>query len=113
MEFKWSIDKLIVVENNIVYKAHWRVTAIDGDLVAAASGVCTLNQSENPILYEQLTEQQVLNWCFEHEIVTVEDGTKIVKRLKKEGEDQVTGQIARQLAQKTSEPILPWVQNLA
>jgi hypothetical protein len=95
ISYKWSIDKLQVAEDNLVVKAEWRVTATQDDLTASAAGTQTLVRGDSFIPYEQLTEQQVLDWCFP----TVKD----------EGEAQVAGQIARQLAKKTSEPALPWM----
>jgi hypothetical protein len=114
MDFKWSIEKLQTSEDNLVIKVDWRVAATQNDLTASASGVRTLIRGDSFIPYEQLTEQQVLNWCFEPEVITWTDrdnvSQSITKRLKDEGEAQVTGQIERQLAQKQFEPALPWLE---
>jgi hypothetical protein len=108
----WTIDKLTVAEDNLVIKVDWRVTATEGDLTASASGTRTLQRGDSFTPYAQLTEQQVLNWCFEPEIITSTDmdniEQSITKNLKDEGEAQVAGQIERQLAEKSAEPALPW-----
>lgn len=108
MEFKWTISKVQVIENNLINLVSLIVTGIDGEHAASASYSRYLNQSDSFIPYEQLTEQQVLDWCFAPEIITLEDQTTVTKLLRDEGEAQITGQIARQLAQKQSEPALPW-----
>jgi hypothetical protein len=110
MIYTWTIEKLTVAEDNLVTKVDWRVTATDSELTASAAGTRTLIRGDSFIPYEQLTEQQVLDWCFEPEVITLEDQTTITNLLKNKGETQVAGQIARQLAQKESEPALPWLK---
>jgi hypothetical protein len=115
ISYNWTIDKLTVAEDNLVVKVDWRVTAIDGNLSASAAGTRTLNRGDSFTPYEQLTEQQVLDWCFQPEIIIWTDmdnvEQSITKYIKDEGETQVAGQIARQLAQKQTELDLPWIQN--
>ena len=115
ISYKWSIDKLTVAEENLVVRVDWRVTAEDNEnnITTSAAGVRTLTRGDSFIPYEQLTEQQVLDWCFAPEIITIEDSiqnitTTVTKNLKDEGEAQVADQIARNLAQKAAEPALPW-----
>jgi hypothetical protein len=116
MDFKWTIQKLQVAEDNLVVKVDLVVTAIDEDskLSASAAYVRQLTRGSSFIPYEQLTEQQVLDWCFEPEVITWTDRgdveQSITKLLKDEGEAQVADQITRQLAQKQSEPALPWAE---
>ena len=115
---KWSVNKVQVSQqgdkSNIVTTVYWFVQATDdiNNLTASASGIRQLKLGESFIPYEQLTEQQVLDWCFAPEIIEVkeldESVTTITKLLKEEGEAQVTDQIQRQLAQKETEPDLPW-----
>ena len=112
ISYKWSIDKLTVAQDNLVVKVDWRVTATDDDLTASAVGIRTLFRGNSFIPYAQLTEQQVLDWCFEPEVITWLDINNVeqsmTKHLKDEGEAQVADQIASQLAQKATEPALPW-----
>ena len=111
--YKWSIEKLKVSDNKLVVGVYWRVTATQDDLTAAATGIRNLTRSDSFIAYEELTEQQVLNWCFEPELNTWTDADNnehsVTRLVKDEGEAQVTGQIERQLAQKVTEPALPWL----
>jgi len=114
MEFKWSVNKVTIAENNLVVQVDCTVTATDGDNTASASYICNLARGDSFTPYDQLTEQQVLDWCFEPVVETWlgvnNDAQSTVHLLKNNGETQVAGQIARQLTQKVSEPALPWAQ---
>jgi hypothetical protein len=110
--FKWSVNKVQVAQDNLVVKVDLTVTGTDGNNTASAAYTRNLVRGDTFIPYDQLTEQQVLDWCFEP-IITIstdmDDVEQTTTRLiKDEGEAQVTGQIARQLAEKASEPALPW-----
>ena len=112
MEYKWTVNKMQVVEDNLVVKVDLTVVGSDGENSASAAYTRTLTRGESFVPYDQLTEQQVLGWCFAPEVITwigidnVEQS--ITKRLKDEGEAQVAGQISRQLRQKSAAPALPW-----
>ena len=113
MEFKWSVNKVTVAENNLVIQVNAIVTATNGDNTASASYFRDLVRGDGFIPYDQLTEEQVLAWCFEPVVYTWTDRDDVeqssTRLIKDEGEAQVAGQIARQLAQKAAEPALPWV----
>ena len=113
MEFKWSINKVQVAEDNRVVKVDLTVTATDSDNIASAAYTCDLVRGNKFVPYAQLTEQQVLAWCFEPIVTTwigidkkPQSSTRIIID---EGETQVAGQIARPLAQKVAQPALPWL----
>lgn len=112
MDFKWSVNKVIVAEDNLVVKVDLTVTATDGDNTASASYIRSLVRGDSFIPYNQLTEQQVLDWCFEPVVTTWTNFDEVelsrTQLIKEEGEAQVAEQIARQLAQKAAEPALPW-----
>jgi len=102
--FNWSINKMQVMpaqgdKTNVVTKAEWFVTAIDQNNNSTSStGTCNLSLGDTFTPFEDLTEQQVLGWCFASE------------NFKANTETQLTEQIARQLTQKQTEPTLPWAQ---
>lgn len=111
MNYKWKINKLTVANDNLVVKVDLTVTGTDGNNTASAAYIRNLTRGDSFIAYDQLTEQQVLDWCFAPEIITWSDKgleQSITKHLQNEGEAQVAGQIARRMAQKTEEPALPW-----
>ena len=114
MEFKWTVNKLQVSEDNLVVVIDATVTAINGDNTASANYIRNLTRGVSFIPFDQLTEAQVLAWLFEsvEKTWTDLDGNEqlFTYFLKDEGETQVAGQIARQLAQKAAEPALPWVK---
>jgi hypothetical protein len=114
MEYKWSINKVQVVEDNLVVKVDLTVTGTDGDNSASAAYTRNLVRGDSFIPFDQLTEQQVLNWCFAPEVTTWTDRDSAeqtsTRLIKDDGETQVAGQITRQLAQKKSEPALPWIE---
>jgi hypothetical protein len=102
--FNWSISKTQVNpvqdgKTNVVTKVEWFVTAIDENNNSTSStGTCNLSLADTFTPFEDLTEQQVLGWCFASE------------NFKANTEKQLTEQIALQLTQKQTEPTLPWVQ---
>ena len=113
MEFVWSVKKLTVAQDNLVIQVELSVTATDGDNIASALLFRDLVRGDTFTPYDQLTEQQVLGWCFEPIVSAVLDEnnaqTIFTRLIKNEGEAQVAGQITCQLAQKAAEPALPWV----
>jgi hypothetical protein len=112
MEYKWTVNKVQIAQDNLIVKVELTVTGTDGDNTASASYIRDLVRGDNFVPFDQLTEQQVINWCFEPEVITWIDYDNAeqtsTRFIKDEGEAQVTGQIARQLAEKVSEPALPW-----
>ena len=112
MEYKWTVNKVKVADGNLVVKVDLTVTGIDGDNSASAAYSRELVRGDSFVPYEQLTEQQVLDWCFEPIVVNWTDldnsEHSATRLIKDEGEAQVADQIARKLAQKASEPALPW-----
>ena len=113
MEFKWSVNKVTVAENNLVVKVDLTVIGTDGNNSAASAYTRNLTRGDTFTPFNELSEQQVLGWCFEPIVTTWTDMNKkaqsSTRLIKDEGETQVAGQIARQLAQKAAEPALPWL----
>lgn len=96
MNYQWLIEKVTVAEGNIVTHVYWRCNGIDSANIVSFAGVRELVIEDTPIPYDQLTEQQVLDWCFAFE------------NFKTDVEAEVATQLATQKAQKASEPALPW-----
>jgi hypothetical protein len=121
--YKWSVSKVQVIPQqngraNIINKVDWLCQGVDDQtkFSAAASGVKELQPSDSFIEFNQLTEQQVLDWCFLPEITEIKDfnGNTIqtnTTNLKNEGEQQIAGQIEQKLTQQAIEPELPWSVN--
>lgn len=123
ISFKWSISKLRVIpqqnnKSNVVCEAEWLVSGTDdvNNITKAMSGLRGFVLGDTFTPFDQLTEEKVLEWCFAPEVTTWTDidnvEQSITKFLKEEGEAQVTGQITRELAEKDSEPALPWINSI-
>jgi hypothetical protein len=117
--YKWVIEKIVVTGNtNLVTQVHWRCDAANSSfpidsaaldvLMLGSAGVENLNASDTFIPYNDLTEQQVLDWCFAPKVITLADQTTVTKLLKNNVEAQLAEQMAIQVAKKTTEPVLPW-----
>jgi hypothetical protein len=115
LTIKWAVEKVKVAENNLIVKVDLMVTATDvaNNLTASAAYSCDLVRGDTFTEYSQVTEQQVFDWCFAPKLVTWLDEDNVEQSktvyLKDDGEDQVTGQINRRLAEIASQPPLPWV----
>jgi hypothetical protein len=110
----WIIERLLVrkVEgtySDVVITADWRCNGTEttgtGDDAKAYSGTCYGSTSFAPpsdsfTPYPDLTEQQVLGWCFSNGV----DQTAI--------EANVTQQIADQINPPVIAPPLPWVEKV-
>jgi hypothetical protein len=120
ISFKWSITKLkvtpeLVGKINVVVSADWFVQAIDNanQMSAAAAGNCKFVLGDSFTDYDQLTEEQVLNWCFAPKtlrLVDQSDGIEkeVITHFKEDNEAQVAKKIELHLVKKQAEPYLPW-----
>jgi hypothetical protein len=112
MNFKWTVNKVKVAQDNLIVKVELTVSVTENNLKASAQYSRNLQRGSTFTPYEQLTEQQVLDWCFAPEVITWIDADNVeqsvTKRLQDEGEAQVAEQIERQLAPRKADPILPW-----
>lgn len=83
---------------NVVITAGWRCNGIDGNYAATIYGTSSFAQPGNPFTpYDQLTEQQVLNWCW------ADGGVN-----KAEAESNVNVQIQNQINPPVVQFPLPW-----
>ena len=112
-EFKWSVEKMVVTGvTHVVTHVHWRCDATDQTFFASSSGISELTLGDSFTQYSDLTEQQVLAWCYEPITITWQDreeGTKsVTKSIKNTVEVDLLNQLTRQAAKKAAEPALPW-----
>ena len=65
MQITWSISNLDRrTSDGFVIVAHWRATAVDGDYSASVYSTCSWTEGEPVVPYNNLTEQQVLEWVW-------------------------------------------------
>ncbi len=61
----WTISQLDrKTSDGFVTTAHWRATAVDGDYSASVYSTCGWSDGDVTIPYEDLTEQDVLDWVW-------------------------------------------------
>jgi hypothetical protein len=103
MNISWIIERLLVrkVEGtltDVVITADWRCNGSQDQYSGTCYGSASFAPpSESFTPYDQLTEQQVLNWCFANGV----NKTAI--------EANVTAQIENQINPPVIAPPLPWV----
>jgi hypothetical protein len=103
MTILWIIERLLVkptegTYSDVVITADWRCNGTDGTYSGTCYGSASFAPpTENFTPYEDLTEQQVLDWCFANGV----DKTAI--------EANVSLQIADQINPPVIAPPLPWV----
>jgi hypothetical protein len=65
MIITWKITQTAyVIATGFITIANWAVAAADGDYAAGNYGQCTFAAADPAIPYDQVTEQQVLDWCW-------------------------------------------------
>lgn len=101
----WTISQLDCVPVSpqgfdLVITAHWRCTGTQDEYTASVYSTCsfTFKQGDPFIPYDELTEQIVLNWCWENGVD------------KAATEQAVQKQIDNQINPPVVSPPLPWVQ---
>ena len=65
MTITWTItqcDRL--TSDGFITTAHWTCSAVDGDYSASSYGTCGFAAGTPTIPYDQVTEAEVLNWCW-------------------------------------------------
>ena len=65
MTITWTItqcDRLTA--DGFITTAHWTCSAVDGDYSASSYGTCGFAAGTPTIPYDQVTEAEVLNWCW-------------------------------------------------
>lgn len=69
MTTTWKITKTdYLTADGFITTAHWTATAVDGDYTASAYGSCGFASATPSIPYANVTEQEVLSWCWENGI---------------------------------------------
>jgi len=103
MTILWIIERLLVKPTegsltDVVITADWRCNGSQDNYSGTCYGSCSFQPPTGSFTpYDQLTEQQVLNWCYENGV----DQAAI--------EANVTQQIENQINPPVIAPPLPWV----
>lgn len=65
MEITWKVtqcDRL--TSDGFITTAHWTASAVDGEYSASIYSTCSWAPGTPSVPYENVTEQEVLNWCW-------------------------------------------------
>lgn len=66
-QITWTITTLERrTSDGFVTTAHWRATAVDGEHTASVYATCGWADGQPTVPYADLTEQQVLAWCWDN-----------------------------------------------
>jgi hypothetical protein len=99
----WIIERLLVrkvegTHTDVVITADWRCNGTQESFSGTCYGSCSFQPPSGEFTpYEDLTQEQVLNWCFSNGV----DKTAI--------EANVTAQIENQINPPVIAPPLPWL----
>ena len=99
----WIIERLLVrkvegTHTDVVITADWRCNGTQDQYSGTCYGSCSFQPPSGEFTpYEDLTQEQVLNWCFSNGV----DKTAI--------EANVTAQIENQINPPVIAPPLPWL----
>jgi hypothetical protein len=76
MEITWTISQLErQTSDGLVTTAHWRCTAVDGDVSVSNNGTVGFERGDTFIAYDSLTETQVMDWVKDKlEVESIEAG---------------------------------------
>ena len=65
MSATWKITECNrLTSDGFITTAHWTATAVDGEYSASIYSTCSWQAGTPTIPYDQVTEQEVLNWCW-------------------------------------------------
>lgn len=65
MTTTWKITQLDrLTSDDFITTAHWTCTAVDGDYTVSIYATCSWQPGTPTIPYAQVTEQEVLGWCW-------------------------------------------------
>ena len=65
MTTQWKVTQTdYEVSNGYIKTAHWTATATEGDYTASIYSTCSFGEGTPTIPYAQVTEAEVLNWCW-------------------------------------------------
>lgn len=63
--YNWTITETnYETATGFITTAHWTATAVDGEYTASIYSTCSWAAGTPSIPYAQVTEQEVLNWCW-------------------------------------------------
>jgi len=63
--YTWTITQCdSLTSDGFITTAHWTASAVDGEYTASIYSTCSWQPGTPTIPYNQVTQQEVLNWCW-------------------------------------------------
>lgn len=94
MDFTWKISQLDRrTSDGFITTAHWTCSAKDGEYLASCYGTCGWSDGMPVIPYPEVTEQEVLQWCWD----TAEPSTDSKRSSRGCNKDAIEAQLAAQI----------------
>lgn len=98
MNVNWSITQCDhLTSDGFITTAHWTATAVDGEYSSSIYSTCSWAPGNPSIPYANVTQQDVLNWCWESGV-------------DKAATEAALAQNIELLKNPVVQPGLPWVQ---
>lgn len=65
ISYTWTITNCdSLTSDGFITCAHWTASAVDGEYTASIYSTCSWQPGTPTIPYNQVTQQEVLNWCW-------------------------------------------------
>ena len=98
MNVNWSITQCDhLTSDGFITTAHWTANAVDGEYTSSIYSTCSWTPGNPSIPYANVTQQDVLNWCWESGV-------------DKAATEAALAQNIELLKNPVVQPGLPWVQ---
>lgn len=64
-QITWTITQLDrLTSDGFITTAHWTCSGTDGEFSASVYSTCSFPEGTPTIPYDQVTQEEVLNWCW-------------------------------------------------
>ena len=98
MNVTWTITQCDhLTSDGFITTAHWTATAVDGEYTSSIYSTCSWAPGNPSISYANVTQQDVLNWCWESGVDKAATEAALAQNIELQKNPVV-------------QPGLPWVQ---
>ena len=97
MNYTWKVIRCWRRSDGMIFKVEYKVFGTKGDLKVTTMGQIRFRQSDNPIAYASVTEENIVSW--------------IKAKLGSTRENKIYALLVKEMTEKESKPItsgVPW-----
>ena len=97
MNYTWKVIRCWRRSDGMIFKVEYKVFGTKGDLKVTTIGQIRFRQSDNPIAYASVTEENIVSW--------------IKAKLGSTRENKIYALLVKEMTEKESKPItsgVPW-----